>query len=132
MGSVDTFDGRGTAQQGDTLPLFKRNIARAGVERKVSIYRGESHEMLANLPPIYDLIFIDGGHDRESVAGDVEASLAILKSGGILVFHDYGTDHPGVTEAVDKLIADGGTMLDQTRGEFGIMAVVQPPVAVLA
>lgn len=131
VGSVDTFDGRGTAQQGNTLPLFKRNIRRAGIERKVNIYQGESREMLANLPPIYDLILIDGGHDQETVAGDVKASLEILKPGGVLVLHDYNTDHPGVTEAVDRLLADGGKMIDKTRGEFGTMAVVQPSLSVL-
>lgn len=36
----------------------------------------------------YDVIFIDGGHDYESVKKDYEFALTRLKKGGIIAFHD--------------------------------------------
>lgn len=127
VGALDTFDGRGTAQQGDTYGLFLRNLERAGVRDKVQPYRGHSAEMLPCLPPVYDLIFIDGDHAREAVAVDAAAAASLLRPGGLLVFHDYGRTGAdvGVTEAVDEFVAGGGKLLSR----FGSLAVVRPPAA---
>lgn len=126
VGTIDTFDGRGTAQPGPTLPLFQRNLRRYGVADKVRVYEGESQQMLAILPPVYDLVFIDGSHDRDSVLADARAAARLLKPDGLLVFHDYGGNDQGVTDAVDELIAGGGQFL----GRCGTLATLRPPAAV--
>lgn len=126
VGVIDTFDGRGTPQPGKTLDLFNRNLRRHGVQSKVRPYVGETVDMLAVLPPIYDLIFIDGSHDRESVAADAEGAARLLKPGGLLVFHDYGQNDPGVTEAVDDYLAGGGELVSRC----GTLAIVRPPAAI--
>lgn len=123
---IDTFDGRGTAHPGDTRPLFEKNLCRYGVADKVRVHPGESVETMACLPPVYDLVFIDGSHDRESVAADAEAATALLRPGGLLVFHDYGGPDAGVTAAVDELLAGGGELLSRC----GTLAVVRPPAPV--
>lgn len=128
VGAIDTFDGRGTAVPGSTIKLFRDNLRRHGVGNKVQIYEGESLEMLSLLPPVYDLVFIDGSHDRESVLADAQASAAVLKPDGLLVFHDYGRDDKDfeVTAAVDEFVADGAKLI----GRCGSLAVVRPSVAV--
>lgn len=128
VGAIDTFDGRGTAVPGNTLLLFEMNLRRHGVRDKVCIYQGESCEMLACLPPVYDLGFIDGSHDKDSVLADAHAVAAVLKPDGILIFHDYGGSDVGVTEAVDEFIAGGGELLSRCD----TLAVVRPPAAALA
>lgn len=129
VGAIDTFDGRGTAIPGSTRKLFVDNLRRHGVSGKVQIYEGESAEMLAALPPVYDLVFIDGSHDRESVLADAERAASVLKPGGLLAFHDYGQASKdfGVTEAVDQLIAGGAVLI----GRVGTIAVVRPAAGVL-
>jgi hypothetical protein len=125
VAAVDTFDGRGTAQGGETRRLFERNLKRYGVEAKVTAHVGESATVLRHLPPIYDLVFIDGSHDKESVATDAALATACLRPGGLLAFHDYGGNDFGVTDAVDEFVGGGAEIL----GRVGTLAVVRPPAA---
>lgn len=127
VGVIDTFDGRGTSMPCNTLPLFSKNIRQYGLADKVQTLQGESLEVMATLAPAYDIIFIDGSHDRESVAADAEAASRLLKPDGLLVFHDYQANDPGVTEAIDEFIAGGATLVSRR----GSLAVVRPPAGVL-
>jgi SAM-dependent methyltransferase len=122
VAAVDTFDGRGTLTPGDTYELFRTNLGRYGVAAKVQSYRGESAETLPLLPPVYDLVFVDGSHDRESVSRDAALARGVLKPGGLLAFHDYGDRDFGVTEAVDELLRGGAELLNVA----GTVAVVRP------
>lgn len=121
--AVDYFDGRGTAVPQDTRPAFIANLKRYGVAGQV--------ETLSPEDPLpeggFDLVFIDGAHDYESVRHDIERSLAALTPGGLLAFHDYhSSGDPGVTAAVDELLADGGELLST----YSTLAVVRPPAAI--
>jgi SAM-dependent methyltransferase len=120
--AVDTFDGRGTATQGDTLGTFLKNLDRYGVRDRVEPVRGESSEVLPDLPPIYDVVFIDASHDYESVKRDAELALGRLKPGGVLAFHDYGDRDPGVVRCVDELITGGAELLSRCDS----LAVIRP------
>jgi glycosyltransferase involved in cell wall biosynthesis len=55
-------------------------------------------------PTEFDLIFIDGAHDYESVKADIVAWKSLVKVGGILSGHDYWNwgEHEGVGRAVDE------------------------------
>lgn len=64
-----------------------------------------------------DFVFIDGGHEYESVRDDIRAWLPKLKPGGLMAGHDYGhvckpgevaprSSHPGVAQAVDELLPE--------------------------
>jgi predicted O-methyltransferase YrrM len=76
----------------------------------------------------FDLVFIDAGHDYENVSKDIERATAILDENGLLAFHDYRSlQDPGVTKAVDELLALGGELISTTDS----LAVVRPPAAVL-
>ncbi len=38
-----------------------------------------------------DFMFIDGGHDRDCVVADTETALRIVRRGGLVLWHDYGS-----------------------------------------
>src|ERR1700722_10954667 len=44
-----------------------------------------------------DLIFVDGSHARDYTKNDTEAALSMLKPGGVILWHDYGSVWPDVT-----------------------------------
>jgi len=48
------------------------------------------------------LVFIDGSHAYEYVKSDTEAALRIVRSGGVIIWHDYGI-WEGVTKALEEL-----------------------------
>jgi precorrin-6B methylase 2 len=124
VGVVDTFDGRGTDQPGDTFPLFRSNLRRYGVADRVKVYKGTSEEVLPKLPPVYDLVFVDGSHDHDSVLRDAGLAAAVLRPGGLLAFHDFGrAGDEGVTRAVSSVLAAGGELLETCD----TLAVVRPP-----
>jgi len=51
----------------------------------------------------FDIVYIDAKHDRESVEEDIDLWLPLIKPGGFISGHDYGSKRwPGVLEAVNK------------------------------
>lgn len=56
---------------------------------------------------LVDAIFIDGDHSAAGVEHDSRLALALLRPGGIVVWHDYGNTAVEVTEVLDKLAAEG-------------------------
>lgn len=142
--SVDPHDGRGTPRRQATFDKLVENLRRYGVAEKVTALVGtldgdaagwelSNNGFLQTLKPDFDLVFIDGAHDYESVRNDIRQALALLtlKPDGLLAFHDY-RDRPGrhdgrwdegVTRAVDELVSDGGEILST----HATLAVVKPP-----
>lgn len=49
-----------------------------------------------------DFIFIDGGHDYETVKSDTQKALAMLTENGMIVWDDYSPDFPGVYHFLNK------------------------------
>lgn len=124
--AVDPHDGRGTPTPKDTLGEMSDNLARYGVGDKVTIHP-ETSDYIPDYEP-FDLAFIDGAHDPESVQRDIVNALALLKPDGLLAFHDYRphVGDQGVKQAVDELIADGGELLSV----HGTIAVVRASAAI--
>lgn len=128
--AVDYFDGRGTPAPQDTRQAFDANLARYDVASKVTVCHPDQEIPL----PEYDLAFIDGAHDAESVRRDIARCLECLKPDGLLAFHDYrsrpgehdGSWDAGVNEAVNELLAHGGELLTT----HATLAVVRPPAAI--
>lgn len=69
----------------------------------------------------YDMLYIDGAHDYQSVYDDIEAYLPKIKRGGLICGHDYmypsldkdtmhvdwkESPHPGVKQAVNELLGE--------------------------
>ncbi len=123
--TYDTHDGRGTPYPRDTYQALIRNLERYGVADKVAAVRDELTRTYGATPN-YDLAFIDGAHDAESVSRDAAIALKLLRPGGLLAFHDYTAAYPGVTSAVADLVAQGGRIVSVVES----LAVVQPPAAI--
>ncbi len=66
----------------------------------ITLHQGYSYDILPNLDVKFDFIYIDAAHDFESVKKDIELSLPLLKSGGVIAGHDYMPEHRGVIKAV--------------------------------
>lgn len=121
--AVDYFDGRATGRPTETYETFLANLERYDVAHKV-----EARHPDDELPrEAYDLAFIDGAHDYESVLVDIDKCMPALKPDGLIVFHDYASGiDPGVTRAVNEFVEDGATVI----AVHDSMAVVRPPVSV--
>jgi len=116
-----------------TLVPMMENLLRYGVRDRVVIHVGYSTEIVPLFPPgSFDLVFIDGLHDRRSVETDLGVCRRVARSGGRIAFHDYGRDGVktrgawvafGVTEVVDAFAAELGSGVETTD----TLAVVRIP-----
>ena len=125
---VDYFDGRGTPSPRDTRPEFNANIERYGLADKVTAMHPDALEGADwNTLGPFDVAFIDGAHDHESVQADVEKCLPLLADDGLLAFHDFKHPcHGGIERVIDDLVADGGEILSVHE----TLAVVRPPARI--
>lgn len=84
------------------------NIAKSTNAAKIEVIKGCSWDVFPELnrrnggEPWIDLLYIDGAHDSTSVARDVTLYVPMVKSGGIVIFDDYG--HPDVQRGVDMAL----------------------------
>ena len=59
-------------------------------DRRVTLHKGLSHEVLAGFPAAsFDWIYIDADHSSPAVARDARAAADKVKPGGFLVFNDF-------------------------------------------
>jgi len=74
---------------------FKHNIS-YHPNIKFNIYKGYSQKILPTLPQIetYDFIYIDASHRADDTFVDAYYANKMLKSGGILIFDDFGWKDP--------------------------------------
>ena len=84
---IDTETGRI-----DTLPLFRKTIAQAGLEQHVIAVVGDSAMVARHWSTPLGLVFIDGGHTEEAVRSDYESWTPSLLDGGLLAIHDVFQD----------------------------------------
>jgi predicted O-methyltransferase YrrM len=107
--AVDTFAGGSTidptekanfktrlaqAAGGSQREMFDAHIARFGLTQRVQAVVGDSREAVTRVPlaaGTADLIFVDGGHDLETVRDDIRNYLPFLKPGGVAAFHDFSS-----------------------------------------
>lgn len=76
----------------DTLGIFRRNVARAGLERQVVAIVGESATVAEWWRTPVSLLFIDGGHGVEPAQADFRNWAPWVCRGGLLVIHDVFPD----------------------------------------
>ena len=67
----------------------------------VCLFVGSSTATGYVLEPLsFDMIFVDGAHDYESVEMDLITTHGLLRPGGLICGHDCDKEHPGVMQAV--------------------------------
>jgi predicted O-methyltransferase YrrM len=76
----------------DTLPFFRKTIARAGLEDHVVAVVGRSATVSAHWRTPLSLLFIDGGHAEVHAQNDYLGWAPWLQVGGLLVIHDVFPD----------------------------------------
>jgi MMP 1-O-methyltransferase len=76
----------------DTLPVFRRTIARAGLENQVVAVVGASGTVAAHWRTPLSLLFIDGGHGEEPARTDYQGWAPWVMAGGLLAIHDVFPD----------------------------------------
>ncbi len=76
----------------DTLPVFRRTIALAGLEDQVVAIVGRSTTVSARWRTPLSLLFIDGGHAEVHAQNDYAGWAPWVMSGGALAIHDVFAD----------------------------------------
>jgi predicted O-methyltransferase YrrM len=76
----------------DTLGIFRRNIARAGLEAQVVAVVGPSATVARWWRTPLSLLFIDGGHGIEPARDDYLGWTPCVAPDGLLVIHDVFPD----------------------------------------
>jgi predicted O-methyltransferase YrrM len=99
------------------LIVINANSTHAGTVARVS-------SLLVN---DLDFLFIDGGHDYQTVLSDYLNYGPLVRPGGVIAFHDIARNHPGseVRKVWDKIISTTTYehtqfILDPDEKEFGI------------
>ena len=76
----------------ETLPFFRRTIARSGLEEHVVAVVGRSTTVSAHWRTPLSLLFIDGGHAEIHAHNDYSGWAPWVAPGGLLVIHDVFPD----------------------------------------
>lgn len=76
----------------DTLPFFRKTIARAGLEEQVVAVVGRSTTVSSHWRTPLSMLFIDGGHSEVHAHNDYTGWALWLARGGRLVIHDVFGD----------------------------------------
>ena len=76
----------------DTLPVFRRTIALAGLEDEVVAVVGRSATVARHWRAPLALLFIDGGHGEEPAHTDYESWVPLVAPQGLLLIHDVFPD----------------------------------------
>lgn len=93
-----------------TLEIFQRNFHELGLEQRAQPVVSDSIAAVAKLESLrgrVDFIFIDGDHSYDACKADIEAWAPMVRKGGVMAFHDFGSRADGVTCAIFEQIKAG-------------------------
>ncbi len=110
--SVDWHQGDSGTGAADTLTAMWANIKRYGVRDRVILHVGISQDVIPALAGPFDLIFIDGAHDAESVGRDTALALSKATAGTIIAWHDCSDRYPGVRDIVIQTTKGYASLVD--------------------
>jgi predicted O-methyltransferase YrrM len=101
------FEDPAIVAAGSTLPIFRTNLAAAGVVGQVNVMEMSSSDAAAAWSGLIRLLFIDGDHSYDATKRDFALFEPHVGPEGIICFHDVGV-WPGVTRFYQEVI-EGGT-----------------------
>jgi len=75
-------------------------------ENNVYLIKGNSNQILKNIEMSkIDYVFLDGGHDYNTVKNDLNICINVIKNSGTLLCDDYNLSYaPGVKKAIDEFV----------------------------
>lgn len=107
---IDVLPGYRTIQpcQRNEVPAMPGRLARDDHRFELLLCARGSFDLSARDLPACDAAFIDADHSRQGVLNDFVLAKAIVRPGGIVIFHD-DNDSPKVqvTQTLDELHAHG-------------------------
>lgn len=110
---VDPFypTNRMTWQSTDISCDYSRALANVtSVQNGSAVFlRMESKDAAKSfVEPTLDFVFIDGDHSESSVRLDWRSWQPVVKPGGVILFHDVSSPHPGVLKVYAEALATPG------------------------
>lgn len=93
------------------LKVLKRRIVEKGYGGRIELLQMDTSIAASRyvtgitrgfIPP-FDFVFIDADHMEESVRADIEMWEPLVRTGGMVLGHDYQLDFPGVIRVVDEI-----------------------------
>lgn len=107
LGSNDGVSTSIFSQYANTVYSVDKNISSKLLEtvsqyQNIRFYHTDFTSFLNNNQIKFDLIYIDGDHDYDSVNRDIRISIPHIKPNGYLSGHDYNSSCPGTIKAVDN------------------------------
>lgn len=87
----------------NTLPEFRSNLSKAGVDDVVVTIVALSADVAGTFVEPIELLFVDAGHEYEKVKQDFDLWYPKVISGGIMAFHD-ATCWPGPMAVAEESI----------------------------
>jgi MMP 1-O-methyltransferase len=114
----------------DTLPVFRRTIAEAGLEGTVVAVVGDSPRVAAAWTTPLSLLFIDGGHGVEPARADYAGWTPKVALGGVLAIHDVFPDpadggRPPYEEIYRPALASGRFAEERAVGSLRVLRRVR-------
>jgi hypothetical protein len=104
--AVDHF--LGSAEHDSSFDYYKAALSNLHpILDKIIIQKNESTAQAATYPDNYfDIVYIDGSHDYESVMADIKAWTPKIKPGGFICGDDYEDSRPGVFLVINECYGD--------------------------
>ena len=89
----------------DLLKKFSKNV---------DLIKGNSNKILKKIDMSkIDYVFLDGGHDYETVKNDLNNCIEVVNKNGTILCDDYNLSYaPGVKKAIDEFVANNGFKCD--------------------
>ena len=77
-------------------------------EKNIHLIKGNSNYILKNIDMSkIDYVFLDGGHDYNTVKNDLNCCIKVLDNNGTILCDDYNLSYaPGVKKAIDEYVKD--------------------------
>lgn len=117
---VPHFDGVPTPPE-EALKSFTQHVLTPFYDN-VELIKLDTTEASRYFKKQIDFIFIDADHSLDGVRLDCEHWLPMLKSGGVVAFHDYHSDWKEVKQAADEFVGGWHNVCN----EFSIAAFKKP------
>jgi predicted O-methyltransferase YrrM len=87
----------------NTYEAASSRLRKHGLDNYVTLFR--SHSLKYRWKRKIDVLHLDADHEYKAVRADIEKYAPFVSDGGIIIFDDYDTAHPGVQRAVNLLLA---------------------------